>query len=215
MARTDWHVPQYLRRRATLRSDLHDHRADRWRPPERGPGDRPWRLLGRRARRNLYAELRQADAAGHIQRDHLFVDGALLASDIDWTAYFAGFPDASGETASTISSGSTVLQMDFSTPVRRVGMLVGTSLPTTFLMKAFDDDLNADRRRIGGPAPLAARRRSSGLEAPVNVRRVVITEAGTTPSLVIDDIRYESDPTRRPLRMPARTRVSMPAARCS
>ena len=98
------------------------------------------------------------------------------------TAYFAGFPDASGETALNDFFGFSVLQMEFSTPVRRVGMLVGASLPTTFLMKAFDNDLNeigvvSAALTAGGAATFI------GLEAPVNVRRVVITEAGTTPSL--------------------------------
>ena len=96
--------------------------------------------------------------------------------------------------------------------MKRVGLLAAPACQTTFIMKAYDNDLN----EIGiasAAMPGFAQAMFIGLEAPVNIRRIVITEAFDNGAFtVIDDIRYEDCPTSRRWRMRDRTRASTRAA---
>jgi parallel beta-helix repeat protein len=114
-----------------------------------------------------------------------------LRSDQDWDGYFDNFPTASAGNALNDAVGKSVLQLDFTTPVRRVGVLATSLVPTTFIMRAYDDELN-EIGTSSGAMPDFGLAVFLGLEAPVNIRRIVVTEPydnGTQS--VIDDIRYE------------------------
>ena len=120
------------------------------------------------------------------------VNGQLW-SDIVWqnNGYYTDWPTASGGTALNDLVGLTVLQIDFSTPVRRVGVFAATSPATTFIMTAYDDSLQAIGS-VTATMPAPARAAFVGLQSTVNVRRIVITEPSDNGQVsIFDDLRYE------------------------
>ena len=69
--------------------------------------------------------------------------GGQLWSDINYgqSGYFSNFPDPSGFTVLNDIVSPSNLQIDFSTPVNRVGLFAAPG-PTTYTMTAYDDALN-------------------------------------------------------------------------
>ncbi len=126
--------------------------------------------------------------------------GGQLWSDTVWgnSGYFANYPTASNGTALNDVVALTNLQIDFSTPVNRVGVLPAPG-PTIYIMTAYDDNLAV----IGSVVVTLTEFRSVflGLQAPVNIRRVVITEPfDSFPQIgIFDDLRYESVLAPEPL----------------
>ena len=124
-----------------------------------------------------------------------------LWSDINWTAngYYTNWPTASAGTGLNDLVGQTHLQIDFSTPVNRVGILAATSPATTYTMTAYDDLLNA-LGSVTQTMPAPARAVFLGLQASVNIRRIVITEPVDNGQVsIFDDLRYESTTSGRPI----------------
>jgi hypothetical protein len=120
--------------------------------------------------------------------------GGQLWSDIVWenNGFYTNWPTASRGTALNDLVGLTNLQIDFSTPVKRVGVFAATSLITTFIMTAYDDNL-VSLGSVSATMPADARAAFLGLEAPANIRRIVITEPFDNGQIsVFDDLRYEN-----------------------
>ena len=116
--------------------------------------------------------------------------GTGLWSDVDWTGLYVNIPQASNGPALNDLVGQSQLQLDFSTPVRRVGLLATGLVPTTFVLKAYDDDLQEIGTTSGTMADFSAI--FLGLEAPVNIRRIVLTEPYDNGQItIVDDIRWE------------------------
>jgi hypothetical protein len=115
-----------------------------------------------------------------------------LTSDSFWDDYFENVSGASGGFALNDQVGLTNLQIDFSTPLKRVGLLASSAARTTFILKAYDDNLNL----IGVTTATMTEVAKSvflGLQAPVNIRRIVITEPFDNGQFsIIDDIRYQN-----------------------
>jgi hypothetical protein len=121
------------------------------------------------------------------------LSGTQLWSDINWTnnGFYADLPTASGSFALNDTVGLTNLQIDFSSPVQRVGILAATSLVTTFIMTAYDDNL-VSIGAIAATMPRESRAVFLGLEATSNIRRVCITEPFDNGQVsIFDDLRYE------------------------
>jgi hypothetical protein len=117
--------------------------------------------------------------------------GTGLWSDFDWTGFYVNIPQASNGPGLNDLVGQSQLQLDFSTPVRRVGLLATGLAPTTFVMRAYDDDLqeigttSAAMTDVGAAVFL-------GLQAPVDIRRIVLTEPYDNGQItIVDDIRWE------------------------
>jgi hypothetical protein len=71
-------------------------------------------------------------------------------------------------------------------------VFAATSLITTFIMTAYDDNL-VSLGSVSATMPADARAAFLGLEAPVNIRRIVITEPFDNGQIsVFDDLRYEN-----------------------
>jgi uncharacterized repeat protein (TIGR01451 family) len=125
--------------------------------------------------------------------------GPYLESNNNWDGLFPNFPTASAGPGLSDVVGRSQLQLDFSTPVKRVGLLASTGTQTTFIMRAYDNDLN----EIGATSatmPGFAQAVFLGLQAPVNIRRILVTEAFDNGQLtVIDDIRYENGSNQPPV----------------
>ena len=128
--------------------------------------------------------------------------GSLLWSDIDWTnnGFFSGLPGASQGFALNDTVGMTNLNIDFSTPVNRVGLYLGTSLVTSWMLTAYDDGLQAlgsttvTMSGALGPTnvPLGV---FGGLEFGSNIKRLNILEVGSggaSQITVLDNLRYEA-----------------------
>jgi uncharacterized repeat protein (TIGR01451 family) len=120
-----------------------------------------------------------------------------LQSTAMWDGFYASWPTASGGFGLNDLVGLTELQIDFSTPVRKVGLLAVTGQQSTFLMKAYDDNLTL----IGITSATMPRDSDAaflGLQSTVNIRRIVVTEPYDNQQItIIDDIRYEG-PNQRP-----------------
>jgi hypothetical protein len=115
-----------------------------------------------------------------------------LASDSFWDEYFENVAGASGGFSLNDSLGQTNLQIDFSTPLERVGLLASSPVRTTFVLKAYDDNLNLIGVTTATMSDVA-KAVFLGLEAGVNIRRVVITEPFDNGQFsIIDDIRYQN-----------------------
>ena len=125
--------------------------------------------------------------------------GIYLDTSGNWDGFYPAFPSASAGAGLNDLVSRSQLQLDFSTPVRRVGLLATTASQTAFVMKAYDNDL----REIGTASavmPGFAEGTFLGLQAPVNIRRILITEAFDNGQIsVIDDIRYEDLANQRPI----------------
>jgi hypothetical protein len=127
-----------------------------------------------------------------------------LWSDINWTAngFYTNLPGASAGFGLNDLVGQTNLQVDFTIPVNRVGVFAATSPVTTYTMTAYNDALIAIGS-VTGTMPAAARAVFLGLQADVNIRRVVITEPTDNGQItVFDDLRFE------PALMPAPVQTS-------
>jgi hypothetical protein len=120
--------------------------------------------------------------------------GGQLWSDITWAnnGYYASWPTASGGTALNDLVGQSNLQIDFSTPVNRVGVLVAPS-PSTYIMTAYDDNLvSLGSVSVTLPAESVAAG-FLGLQSMTNIRRVVISEPSDNGSITVyEDLRYEA-----------------------
>jgi hypothetical protein len=122
--------------------------------------------------------------------------GGEIWSDIDWSlnGFYVDLPTASGGFALNDTVGHTDLQIDFSTPVNRVGVLASTSLVTTFTMTAFNDSL-LSIGSVTSTMPADSRAVFLGLQADVNIKRIVITEPIDNGQIsVFDDLRREPVP---------------------
>ena len=119
--------------------------------------------------------------------------GGQLWSDINYgqSGYFSNFPDASGFTVLNDIVSPSNLQIDFSTPVNRVGLFAAPG-PTTYTMTAYDDALNP----MGSVTQTTTVFKAVylGLQGTRNIRRVIITETGDPyPQIgIFDDVRYEN-----------------------
>jgi hypothetical protein len=125
--------------------------------------------------------------------------GSQLWSDINWSpnGYYTGIPGASGGFGLTDIVDPTTLQIDFNTPVNRVGIL-GAPPVATYTMTAYNDALTA----IGSVTRTSSDGRAvfMGLQGTVNIRRIVITETGTNGQVgIFDDLRYEAAPLPAPV----------------
>ena len=119
--------------------------------------------------------------------------GGQLWSDTNYgqSGYFSNFPDASGFTVLNDIVSPSNLQIDFSTPVNRVGVFAAPG-PTTYTMTAYDDALNP----MGSVTQTTTVFKAVylGLQGTRNIRRVIITETGDPyPQIgIFDDVRYEN-----------------------
>jgi hypothetical protein len=143
--------------------------------------------------------------------------GGQLWSDVPWVnnGYWRPWPNASGTTGLNDTVGRTHLQIDFSTPVNRVGILAAPG-PTTYTMTAYDDNLVA----MGATTVTLTEASSAaflGLQATTNIRRIVITEAAENGTVgIFDDLRFEfvseEAPEPEPAGIPLGTSAVMPLA---
>jgi hypothetical protein len=131
--------------------------------------------------------------------------GSELWSDIDWTSngHFATIPGASQGFALNDLVSTTNLNIDFSTPVNRVGVLLGTGLVTSWTLTAFDDNLQPLGSVVvtmpGTPNALTGV--FGGLEFTSNIRRLNILEvvSNNNQITILDDLRYEATPVPEPV----------------
>jgi hypothetical protein len=121
-----------------------------------------------------------------------------LQSTATWDGFYNSWPTASGGFGLNDLVGLTELQIDFSTPVRKVGLLAVTGHQSTFLMKAYDDNLTLIGI-VSATMPGNSDAAFLGLQSTVNIRRIVVTEPYDNQQItIIDDIRYEG-PNQRPI----------------
>ena len=126
------------------------------------------------------------------------LDGSQLWSDIKWSTngFYVDFPTASGGFALNDSTDPSKLQIDFSSSVQRVGILAATTIVTTFIMTAYDDNLVL-LGSVSATMPRESRAVFLGLQSTSNIRRIFITEPFENGQIsVFDDLRYESFPCR-------------------
>ncbi|HEU4891732.1 MAG TPA: FG-GAP-like repeat-containing protein [Vicinamibacterales bacterium] len=115
-----------------------------------------------------------------------------LISDQLWPDLYPDWPTASKGAGLYDQLTTSNLQIDFSTPVSKVGMLVASQFGAAkYILKAYDDALN----EIGtttATMPGESRAVFIGLQATVNIRRIVLTEPLDNGFFtIVDDIRWE------------------------
>jgi hypothetical protein len=121
--------------------------------------------------------------------------GMFLATTSVHADIFANIPGTSGAPVYSDNWTLTSLRISFSEPVRRVGLLLGTGVITTYRMSAFtNSDQLIDDVTVTMPAEWQAV--FAGLELSEDLGYMMIDEIGADNGEVtfFDDLRFEAIP---------------------
>jgi len=120
-------------------------------------------------------------------------NSGLNASD-NWNPFFSNILGSSQGISLNDEFGESLIRIDFSTPVNRVGLLLSTTPVTTWTITAFDN-LFSPLESVIVTMPDLEQAVFVGIERPENIARLEISESFDNGHLTIaDDLRYEVIP---------------------
>ncbi|ODS32896.1 MAG: PEP-CTERM motif protein [Candidatus Scalindua rubra] len=120
-------------------------------------------------------------------------DSSLISAENNWGGFFSNIPGASQDIAFNDNVAQSLIRIDFSMPVNRVGMLLSTNLVTTWTLTAFDNSFSF-LESTTATMPSISNAVFVGLEIVQNIARIEISESFNNNNQIslLDDLRFEA-----------------------